>query len=104
MERVQFILGCIPVDCDRNRAHATALGCGNIPLPPPYRDSVQDSCRRCRGPVWVGPEIKAKRAKLIRAGDDPLIMCLLCAALYQTLTDADMEIYKLSDKDSERGQ
>lgn len=78
----QIILGCIPVDCDRNRLRAAKIGAGNIDFPPPYKNSVQDNCHDCGGPVWVGPEIRAQRAKIVQAGEDPLILCLICAVIY----------------------
>lgn len=76
-----LIITGIPVDNPVNRARAAAFGAQGIPWPPPYRDSAQMDCYLCGGRVWVGPELQKARTRAVDQGDDPPVLCLLCAAL-----------------------
>lgn len=91
-----IIITGIPVDDPANRAHAAAHGAQHIPWPVPYRDSVLMDCYACGGRAWVGPELQKARTRAVDAGDDPPVLCLLCAVLF---TGGDMPvIVKLTNK------
>jgi hypothetical protein len=91
-----LIITGIPVDDPVNRAHAAAHGAQDIPWPPPYRNSVQMDCYLCGGRVHVGPELQKARTRAVDEGDDPPVLCLLCAVL---VTGGEMPvIVKLTDK------
>lgn len=91
-----IIITGIPVDDPVNRAHAAAHGAQHIPWPVPYRDSVLMDCWLCSGRVYVGPELRKARVRAVGAGDDPPVLCLLCAALATAGTAPG--IVKLTDK------
>jgi hypothetical protein len=91
-----LIITGIPVDDPVNRAHAARHGAQDIPWPVPYKDSVQMDCYLCGGRAWVGPELQKARTRAVDAGDDPPVLCLLCAVL---ATGGEMPvIVKLTDK------
>lgn len=81
MKSLAPIIAGIPADDPVNRAHAERHGVGGIPWPVPYRDSVLMDCYVCGGRVWVGPECQKARTAAVDLGDDPPVLCLLCAAL-----------------------
>lgn len=77
----QVLIAGIPVDDAKNRAYLARMGGGNLPWPVPYKDSVQMVCAECAGKVWVGPELRKTRERMLAEGGTPLVLCLLCAAL-----------------------
>jgi hypothetical protein len=77
-----IIITGVPADDPVNRAHADVLGYPpDMPWPPPYKDSVLMDCYLCGGRCHVGPEVQKARTKAVEAGDDPPVLCLICAAL-----------------------
>ena len=74
-------MGCIPVDNAKNRAYALRMGCGDVPFPPPYKDSVIAQCEDCGGDIHVGPKLQESREVMTRIRQPFRVLCLLCASL-----------------------
>jgi hypothetical protein len=91
------IISAIPADDPVNRAHAARLGGVPDPWPAPYKGSVQMDCYLCGGRAWVGPELQKMRTAAVDAGDDPPVLCLLCAAVLSA-SGGTTTIVKLTDK------
>lgn len=66
------VLTGIPVANAFNIAYAARIGVPvtELPFPPPYRDSVQDTCVIHFGLVWLGPELTARRERQRLQGGD----------------------------------
>ena len=91
------IISAVPADDPVNRAHAARLGMQQLPWPAPYKGSVQMDCYMCGGRAWVGPELQKMRTAAVDAGDDPPVLCLLCAAVLSA-SGGTTTIVKLTDK------
>ena len=91
------IISAVPADDPVNRAHAARLGMPDFPWPAPYKGSVQMDCYLCGGRAWVGPELQKMRTAAVDAGDDPPVLCLLCAAVLSA-SGGTTTIVKLTDK------
>lgn len=92
-----LIIAGIPADDEVNRAHAAAHGFGDVPWQAPYRDSVLMDCYACGGRVWVGPELQKARTAAVNLGDDPPVVCLLCASLAHARGETG-RVINLTDK------
>ena len=86
-----LVLGAVQVDDPVNREFALVNGAGDIPWPPPFKDSVLAVCACCEGAVWVGPEQERTRAMAAETGmPAPVIMCLLCCCLTGVATEGSV--------------
>ena len=93
------IISAIPDDNPVNRAHAERLGVQGFPWPAPYKGSVLMECYMCGGRAHVGPELQKVRTRAVDAGDDPPVLCMLCAAVL-TASGGTTTVVQLTDKRS----
>jgi hypothetical protein len=99
-ESAKVIISGMLVDNVSNRAFVTRMtGSDSEELwPRPYMGSVQFECNSCGGLVWVGPACQKARLNITASGDDPEILCLVCASLLAHASGADMSVIQLTDK------
>jgi hypothetical protein len=82
-----------------NVAFVRSIGLGDIPWLKPYPNSIAGTCDRHGGKIWIGPNLQEQQIAIRESGGKPLVLCLICAAVYaREVNGGSVPMISLSDK------